>query len=276
MLPTAAVDPVLHSLVPLLEPGDLVIEGGNSYYHDGIRRAAELKTKGLHHVDVGVSGGVGGLERGYCDMIGGEDAIVQHLDPIFRSLSPGVQAALRTPGASGEPSQAEYDYLHCGPNGAGHFVKMVHNGIEYGMMAAFAEGFDIIKNAESGLSRQDVDAETTPLREPDHYKYKIDVGQVAQMWRRGSRLVRGCSISPPERCARTPSWQISRIASQIRVKGAGPCMRRSTKVCRRLSSVRRSIPASTHVAMPTTPTASCRQCASRSEVTSRSRLRTRL
>ena len=186
MLPAAAVDPVLRSLVPLLEPGDIVIEGGNSYYHDDIRRAGELKTKGLHYVDVGVSGGVWGLERGYCHMIGGEDAIVKHLDPIFRSLAPGVEAAPRKPGARDEPSQAEYGYLHCGPNGAGHFVKMVHNGIEYGMMAAFAEGFNIIRNADIGLRSQEIDAETTPLREPDHYKYKIDVAQVAEMWRRGS------------------------------------------------------------------------------------------
>ena len=186
MLPAAAVDPVLHSLVPLLEQGDIVIEGGNSYYHDDIRRAKELKTKGLHYVDVGVSGGVWGLERGYCHMIGGEDTIVKHLDPIFRSLAPGVEAAPRTPGATGEPSQAEYGYLHCGPNGAGHFVKMVHNGIEYGMMAAFAEGFNVIKNADVGLHSHEVDAETTPLREPDHYKYQIDVAQVAEMWRRGS------------------------------------------------------------------------------------------
>jgi 6-phosphogluconate dehydrogenase len=186
MLPAAAVDPVLHTLVPLLEAGDIVIEGGNSYYHDDIRRAKELKAKGLHYVDVGVSGGVWGLERGYCHMIGGEDAIVKHLDPIFRSLAPGVEAASRTPGATGEPSQAEHGYLHCGPNGAGHFVKMIHNGIEYGMMAAFAEGFNIIKNADIGLRTQAVDAETTPLREPDHYKYQIDVAQVAEMWRRGS------------------------------------------------------------------------------------------
>src|SRR5689334_5943781 len=186
MVPAAAVDPVLASLTPLLEAGDIVIDGGNSYYHDDIRRAGELKAKGLHYVDVGVSGGVWGLERGYCHMIGGEDAVVKHLDPIFRSLAPGVEAAPRTPGATGTPSQAEYGYLHCGPNGAGHFVKMIHNGIEYGMMAAFAEGFNIIKNADIGLRRQEVDAETTPLREPDHYKYQIDVAQVAEMWRRGS------------------------------------------------------------------------------------------
>jgi 6-phosphogluconate dehydrogenase len=186
MLPAAAVDPVLHALVPLLEPGDIVIDGGNSYYHDDIRRAGELSVKRLHYVDVGVSGGVWGLERGYCHMIGGEDAIVRHLDPIFRSLAPGVETAPRTPGATGEPSQAEHGYLHCGPNGAGHFVKMIHNGIEYGMMAAFAEGFNIIKNADIGLRNQQVDAETTPLREPDHYKYRIDVAQVAELWRRGS------------------------------------------------------------------------------------------
>jgi 6-phosphogluconate dehydrogenase len=186
MLPAAVVDPVLHSLVPLLEPGDIVIDGGNSYYHDDIRRAGELQAKGLHYVDVGVSGGIWGLERGYCHMIGGEDAIVRHLDPIFRSLAPGVAAAPRTPGASGEPSQAELGYLHCGPNGAGHFVKMVHNGIEYGMMAAYAEGLNVIRHANVGLAKHEVDAETTPLRSPEHYRYEIDVAQVAEVWRRGS------------------------------------------------------------------------------------------
>jgi 6-phosphogluconate dehydrogenase len=180
MLPAAAVDSVLHALVPLLERDDIVIEGGNSYYHDDIRRAGELKVKGLHYVDVGVSGGVWGLERGYCHMIGGEDAIVKHLDPIFRSLAPGVETAPRTPGVSGEPSQAEHGYLHCGPNGAGHFVTMV------GMMAAFAEGFNIIRNADIGLKTHEMDAETTPLREPAHYQYQIDVAQVADLWRRGS------------------------------------------------------------------------------------------
>jgi 6-phosphogluconate dehydrogenase len=186
MLPAAVVDTVLHSLVPLLEPGDIVIEGGNSYYHDDIRRAQELQGKGLHYVDVGVSGGVWGLERGYCHMIGGEDAIVRHLDPIFRSLAPGVATAPRTPGATGEPTQAELGYLHCGPNGAGHFVKMVHNGIEYGLMAAYAEGFNIIRNANVGLAKHEADAETTPLRDPEHYRYEIDVAQVAEVWRRGS------------------------------------------------------------------------------------------
>jgi 6-phosphogluconate dehydrogenase len=186
MVPAGVVDPVLGSLIPLLEAGDIVVDGGNSYYHDDIRRAGELKAKGIHYVDVGVSGGVWGLERGYCHMIGGEDAVVARLDPIFKSLAPGVEAAPRTPGANGEPSQAEQGYLHCGPNGAGHFVKMVHNGIEYGMMAAYAEGFNIIKHANVGLKSQVADAETTPLRNPEHYKYDIDVGKVAEVWRRGS------------------------------------------------------------------------------------------
>ncbi|HVZ09132.1 phosphogluconate dehydrogenase (NAD(+)-dependent, decarboxylating) [Rhodopila sp.] len=186
MLPAAAVDPVLETLVPLLDKDDIVIEGGNSYYHDDIRRAKALRAKGLHYVDVGVSGGVWGRERGYCHMIGGEDAVVKHLDPIFRSLAPGVDAAPRTPGASGEPEQAEYGYLHCGPNGAGHFVKMVHNGIEYGLMAAYAEGFNIIRHANEGLAKQVVDAETTPLRHPELYQYEIDVAKVAEVWRRGS------------------------------------------------------------------------------------------
>ena len=186
MVPAGVVDPVLATLAPLLEPGDIVIDGGNSYYHDDIRRAEELKEKGLHYVDVGVSGGVWGKERGYCHMIGGEDAIVRHLDPIFRALAPGVDAAPRTPGAAGEPEQAELGYLHCGPNGAGHFVKMVHNGIEYGIMAAYAEGLNIIRHADAGLAKQEVDAETTPLRNPELYRFQIDVARVAEVWRRGS------------------------------------------------------------------------------------------
>jgi 6-phosphogluconate dehydrogenase len=186
MVPAAVVDPVLGSLLPLLEAGDIVVDGGNSYYHDDIRRAGELRAKGLHYVDVGVSGGVWGLERGYCHMIGGEPEVVKRLDPIFRSLAPGIDAAPRTPGAAGEPGTAELGYLHCGPNGAGHFVKMVHNGIEYGLMAAYAEGFNIIRHANVGLHTQVDDAETTPLRHPERYKYDIDVAQVAEVWRRGS------------------------------------------------------------------------------------------
>jgi 6-phosphogluconate dehydrogenase len=186
MVPAAVVDPVLESLLPLLEAGDIVVDGGNSYYHDDIRRAEELHKKGLHYVDVGVSGGVWGLERGYCHMIGGEPDVVKRLDPIFKSLAPGIDAAPRTPGATGNPGTAELGYLHCGPNGAGHFVKMVHNGIEYGMMAAYAEGLNIIKHANVGLKTHAADAETTPLRNPEHYKYDIDIAQVAEVWRRGS------------------------------------------------------------------------------------------
>ena len=186
MVPAAVVDPILAEVAGLLEPGDTVIDGGNSYYHDDIRRAGELKAKGLHYVDVGVSGGVWGKDRGYCHMIGGETEIVARLDPIFRALAPGVAAAPRTPGATGEPDQAEWGYLHCGPNGAGHFVKMVHNGIEYGLMAAYAEGMNVLRHANVGLTKQEVDAETTPLRHPELYRFDIDLARVAEVWRRGS------------------------------------------------------------------------------------------
>jgi len=186
MVPAGVVDPVLESLTPLLSSGDTVIDGGNSYYHDDVRRAGELKAKGLHYVDVGVSGGVWGLDRGYCLMIGGENEVVQRLDPIFKTLAPGVGTAPRTPGASGEPGPAEQGYLHCGPNGAGHFVKMVHNGIEYGVMAAYAEGLNIIHHANVGSHQQETDAETTPLRHPELYRYDIDVSKVSEVWRRGS------------------------------------------------------------------------------------------
>ena len=186
MVPAAAVDAVLATVVPLLDAGDTIIDGGNSYYHDDIRRAGALESQKLHYVDVGVSGGVWGLERGYCLMIGGEPDVVKRLDPIFQSIAPGISAAPRTAGATGAPEAAERGYLHCGPNGAGHFVKMVHNGIEYGMMAAYAEGLNIIKHANIGLRTVAVDAETTPLRHPEHYKYDIDIAQVAEVWRRGS------------------------------------------------------------------------------------------
>ena len=185
-LPAAAVDPVLDSLLPLLEPGDIVIDGGNSFYQDDLRRAELLRTRKLHYVDVGVSGGVWGLDRGYCLMIGGDPAVVERLDPIFRSLAPGIEAAPRTPELSGEPSRAERGYLHCGSNGAGHFVKMVHNGIEYGLMAAFAEGFGILKKANAGRAKSTIDAETTPLRYPNLYNYEFDLAAIAELWRRGS------------------------------------------------------------------------------------------
>jgi 6-phosphogluconate dehydrogenase len=186
MVPAAVVDDVLKALAPMLEKDDIVVDGGNSYYHDDIRRAEDLRGQGVHYVDVGVSGGVWGLERGYCHMIGGELEVVKRLDPIFRSLAPGFDAAPRTSGAAGEPASAELGYLHCGPNGAGHFVKMVHNGIEYGLMAAYAEGFNILKHANVGMNIRDADAETTPLRHPERYQYDIDIAQVAEVWRRGS------------------------------------------------------------------------------------------
>ena len=191
MVPAAVVDRSLADLLPLLEAGDVVIDGGNSYYVDDIRRANELAAKKLHYVDVGTSGGVWGLERGYCMMIGGEKEVVKRLDPIFAALSPGAGAIDRTPGrhaASGSTTgdTAEQGYLHCGTNGAGHFVKMVHNGIEYGIMAAYAEGLNILKNADIGKHTHDVDAETTPLRDPAHYQYDLNIADVAEVWRRGS------------------------------------------------------------------------------------------
>ena len=186
MVPAGVVDRTLEDLVPLLSPGDTVIDGGNSYYHDDMRRARELSAKGLNYVDVGTSGGVFGLERGYCLMIGGPDEPVKRLDPIFASLAPGVDAAPRTPGRKGQPSASERGYLHCGPSGAGHFVKMVHNGIEYGIMAAYAEGLNVLKHADAGLADHAVDAETAPLRHPERYQYTLDLPEITEVWRRGS------------------------------------------------------------------------------------------
>ncbi len=186
MLPTAFVDSTLAKLVPMLAGDDTLIDGGNSYYHDDIRRAAELKPKGIHYVDVGTSGGVWGLDRGYCLMIGGEVAAVKRLDPIFAALAPGVGKIDRTPGRDRAGGTAEQGYLHCGPNGAGHFVKMVHNGIEYGLMAAYAEGINILRHANAGKESQTADAETTPLRHPEHYQYDLNLADVAEVWRRGS------------------------------------------------------------------------------------------
>ena len=186
MVPAAVVDSTIDQLTGRLEKGDILIDGGNSYYHDDIRRAAALKPKGIHYVDVGTSGGVWGLERGYCMMIGGEADIVRGLDPIFAALAPGLGATPRTPGREKAGGTAEQGYLHCGPNGAGHFVKMVHNGIEYGMMAAYAEGLNILKHASIGKEQQDVDAETTPLRRPELYQYDLNLADIAEVWRRGS------------------------------------------------------------------------------------------
>ena len=186
MLPAAVVDATIDSLVPLLASDDTIVDGGNSHYHDDIRRAKALSAKGIHYVDMGTSGGVWGLERGYCLMFVGEYAVLKRLDPMFAALAPGRGQIHGTPGREGRSSTAESGYLHCGPAGAGHFVKMVHNGIEYGLMAAYAEGLNILKHANVGTRSHDVDAETTPLRQPEHYQYDFDLADVTELWRRGS------------------------------------------------------------------------------------------
>lgn len=186
MVPAGVVDKSIADLAPLLEKGDILIDGGNSYYVDDIRRAKELAAKGIHYVDVGTSGGVWGLERGYCMMIGGEDDVVQHLDPIFATLAPGTGDIPRTPGREKLGGTAEQGYLHCGQNGAGHFVKMVHNGIEYGIMAAYAEGLGVLKAANAGEAQTESDAETTPLRDPEYYQFDLNLADIAEVWRRGS------------------------------------------------------------------------------------------
>jgi 6-phosphogluconate dehydrogenase len=186
MVPAGVVDATLEQLVPLLEDDDVIIDGGNSYYHDDIRRAEKLKAKGIHYVDTGTSGGVWGADRGYCLMIGGEEVVVRRLDPIFRSLSPGIGETARTPGRERLSGTAEQGYLHCGPSGAGHFVKMVHNGIEYGMMAAYAEGLNILRHANEGNKTCALDAETTPMRNPEFYQYDLNLPDIAEVWRRGS------------------------------------------------------------------------------------------
>src|SRR6267142_2216530 len=186
MVPAGVVDRMIHELVPKLESGDILIDGGNSYYIDDIRRAKELQAKDLHYVDVGTSGGVWGLDRGYCQMIGGENEVVRRLDPIFKTLAPGRGNVDRTPGREKATGTSEEGYLHCGPNGAGHFVKMVHNGIEYGLMAAYAEGLGILHDANVGKNNEAVDAETTPLRNPEYYQYDFNLQDIAEVWRRGS------------------------------------------------------------------------------------------
>jgi 6-phosphogluconate dehydrogenase len=185
-VPAAVVDKTLHDLAARMQQGDIIVDGGNSHYIDDIRRAGELKPKGIHFVDTGTSGGVWGSERGYCLMIGGELEVVQHLDPIFVTLAPGIATASRTPGRDKTDCTAEYGYLHCGPSGAGHFVKMVHNGIEYGIMAAYAEGLNILHHANAGKKAIEVDAETTPLRQPEYYQYDFCLPDIAEVWRRGS------------------------------------------------------------------------------------------
>src|SRR5271163_4770656 len=187
MVPAAVVEQTVHDLASRFEPGDIIVDGGNSYYIDDLRRAEALKSKGLHYVDSGTSGGVWGLERGFCQMIGGEPAVIKHLDPIFATLAPPMDSAPRTPGREKVTgSTAEHGYLHCGPNGAGHFVKMVHNGIEYGLMAAYAEGLNILRRANVGKEKQTDDAETTPLRHPELYQYDLNLADITEVWRRGS------------------------------------------------------------------------------------------
>ncbi len=219
MVPAAAVDSAIADLLPLLESGDTLIDGGNSYYIDDIRRAAELAAKAVHYVDVGTSGGVWGLERGYCMMIGGEDGAVARLDPIFATLAPGSGGLPPTPGREHAVGTAERGYLHCGASGAGHFVKMVHNGIEYGLMAAYAEGFGILRGANIGNDNHAVDAETTPLRDPAHYRYDFDLDQVAEVWRRGSVITSW--LLDLTAAALTKDPQLATFAGRVADSGEG-------------------------------------------------------
>jgi 6-phosphogluconate dehydrogenase len=220
MVPAGEItEKTVHDVSDHLEGGDAVIDGGNSYYRDDIRRAAELGTRGIDYIDCGTSGGVFGLERGYCLMIGGPDDAVGRLAPIFSTLAPGVDAATRTPGRSGNPSPAEQGYLHCGPSGAGHFVKMVHNGIEYGLMAAYAEGLNILRNANAGKVEREADAETAPLEHPEYYRYDIDVREVAEVWRRGSVI--GSWLLDLTAAALQESPELAEYAGRVSDSGEG-------------------------------------------------------
>src|ERR1700761_5354379 len=219
MVPAGVVDKTIADILPLLSPGDTLIDGGNSYYVDDIRRAKELATKNIHYVDVGTSGGVWGLERGYCMMIGGESAIVQHLDPIFATLAPGIGDIPRTPGREKLGTTSELGYLHCGSNGAGHFVKMVHNGIEYGIMAAYAEGMGVLRSANVGKHTQEIDAETTPLRDPEHYQYELNLADVTEVWRRGSVISSWLLDLTAAALAQDP--QLSKFGGRVSDSGEG-------------------------------------------------------
>jgi 6-phosphogluconate dehydrogenase len=219
MVPAAVVDKTIADLLPCLEAGDILIDGGNSYYIDDIRRAKELASKGIHYVDVGTSGGIWGLERGYCMMIGGEDQAVKHLDPILASLAPGAGDIPRTPGREKAVGTAEQGYLHCGPNGAGHFVKMVHNGIEYGIMAAYAEGLSVLRAANAGKQKHAVDAETTPLREPEHYQYEFNLPEIAEVWRRGSVIASWLLDLTASALIKDPA--LSKFAGRVSDSGEG-------------------------------------------------------
>jgi 6-phosphogluconate dehydrogenase len=219
MVPAAIVDPQLELLVGKLSPGDVIVDGGNSYYRDDIDRAKRLAPRGIHYVDCGTSGGVKGLERGYCLMIGGEATIVRRLDPIFATLAPGEGSLARTPGREKSGGTAERGYLHCGPNGAGHFVKMVHNGIEYGLMAAYAEGMNILKHANVGKKEQSADAETTPLRNPEYYPYEFNLADIAEVWRRGSVIASWLLDLTASALARDP--KLEQFAGRVSDSGEG-------------------------------------------------------
>ena len=219
MVPAGVVDQTIADFVPLLEPGDILIDGGNSYYVDDIRRAKELAANKIHYVDVGTSGGVWGLERGYCMMIGGEKEVVQRLDPIFATLAPGIGGIARTPGREKLGGTAELGYLHCGPNGAGHFVKMVHNGIEYGIMAAYAEGLSVLRDANVGKRQDEIDAETTPLRNPANYQYDLNLANVAEVWRRGSVIASW--LLDLTATALTEDQGLSKFAGRVSDSGEG-------------------------------------------------------
>ena len=219
MVPAAVVDASIKDLLPFLESGDILIDGGNSYYIDDIRRSQELKTKQIHYVDVGTSGGVWGLERGYCMMIGGSDQAVKQLDPIFKTLAPGIGNIDRTPKRGKLGTTSEEGYLHCGPSGAGHFVKMVHNGIEYGVMAAYAEGLAILRHANVGKKEHEIDAETTPLRDPEHYKFDMDLPNIAEVWRRGSVIASWLLDLTANSLAQDPT--LSKFAGRVSDSGEG-------------------------------------------------------
>lgn len=219
MVPAAVVDDTIAQILPNLEPGDILIDGGNSYYIDDIRRAKQLAPKKIHYVDVGTSGGVWGLERGYCMMIGGENDVVKHLDPIFYALAPGLGDIPQTPGREKLGGTSEQGYLHCGPNGAGHFVKMVHNGIEYGLMAAYAEGLGVLQSANIGKHQHEEDAETTPLRDPEHYQYDFNLADVTEVWRRGSVIASWLLDLTASALAQDP--QLSKFAGRVSDSGEG-------------------------------------------------------
>jgi 6-phosphogluconate dehydrogenase len=219
MVPAAAVDEMIARLAPLLAADDVIIDGGNSYYRDDIRRAKSLAASGIRYVDVGTSGGVWGKERGYCQMIGGDAEVVERLDPIFHALAPSIDAAPRTPGRSGEPTPAEHGYLRCGPSGAGHFVKMVHNGIEYGLMAAYAEGINILRHANAGKEARPVDAETAPLTNPELYQYDLDLADIAEVWRRGSVVASWLLDLTAQALARNP--ELSEFSGRVSDSGEG-------------------------------------------------------